>query len=537
MLSFDFGKPITGNIVKNNCQFWNNLNFWSNPNMSAVCNSTPSNICSHHNHNVHEHWKQNTNKEQEIQRNLNEIGTEITSVHATKIISNHCNSDNSNSNSNINSEAITTLTSSSFGLPVPSVTVLESPKLSSSGMHNWQAHLPSLKDRMATILNTDILADVYFIVGKKVKTRFSAHKFILSIGSAVFDAMFNGLLAKRNDFKNNDSEKLEIELPDIEPDAFNALLRFIYLDEVNIGPETVMGTLYVAKKYEVLALELACVNFLKDNLNPENAFMLLSQALLFDEINLADLCLDAIDKHTINALQSEYFLDIDITTLKMVLSRDTLRVREDLLFTAVLKWTEAECIRRNLEINCENKRLVLADALYLLRFPLMNIDEFASNAAQSGLLTDKEIVNLFLFYTVKTKNSIPFPFTPRCYITGEEYSVNRFERTESRWGYSGTSDRIRFVTNKTIFVIGFGLYGSIHGQAEYQALIEIMHTGSGKVLQSDSTTFTSNGTDSTFRVMFKYPVEISKDINYTACATLKVKLLSKNIKFLYSYMV
>lgn len=59
-------------------------------------------------------------------------------------------------------------------------------------------------------------------------------QFVLSAGSAVFDAMFNGILATQSN---------EVELPDVEPAAFLALLRFLYTDEVNIGPETVMTTL------------------------------------------------------------------------------------------------------------------------------------------------------------------------------------------------------------------------------------------------------------------------------------------------------
>ncbi|OTF69985.1 hypothetical protein BLA29_000199 [Euroglyphus maynei] len=450
----------------------------------------------------------------------------ISSIQATKIISNHSNVDNINSsNANLPSTAVTTLTSSSTGLPVSALTVMESPKMLNNRSHNWQAYMPTLKHRMATIFNRDILADVYFLVGKKSKTRFAAHKFVLSIGSAVFDAMFNGLLAKSSDTSDNcdriEDGSHEIELPDIEPEAFKALLRFLYLDEVDIDPETVMTTLYAAKKYEVLALEVECVNFLKANLNPENAFMLLTQARLFDEGNLAVLCLDTIDKHTINALQSEYFLEIDLDTLKIILGRDTLRIREASLFTAILKWAESECIRKNLLVTAENKRQVLADAIYLLRFPLMTIEEFAMSAAQSGLLTDKEVVNMFLYYTVDSKCAIPFSFEPRCFITGEEYSVNRFQRTESRWGYSGSSDRIRFLTDRPIFVIGFGLYGSIQGQSEYEAIIEIIHTGSDKVVASNTTHFMSDGTDSTFKVMFQYPVEISQNTNYTACATLK----------------
>ena len=54
-------------------------------------------------------------------------------------------------------------------------------------------------------------------------------------GSAVFDAMFN------SSFRSDDAE---IVLPDVEPASFLALLRFLYTDEVQIGPETVMTTLY-----------------------------------------------------------------------------------------------------------------------------------------------------------------------------------------------------------------------------------------------------------------------------------------------------
>lgn len=54
-------------------------------------------------------------------------------------------------------------------------------------------------------------------------------------------------------------------------------LRFLYSDEVHIGPETVMTTLYTAKKYAVPALEAHCVEFLKKNLRADNAFMLLTQ--------------------------------------------------------------------------------------------------------------------------------------------------------------------------------------------------------------------------------------------------------------------
>uniref|UniRef100_T1IJ94 BTB domain-containing protein n=1 Tax=Strigamia maritima TaxID=126957 RepID=T1IJ94_STRMM len=309
-----------------------------------------------------------------------------------------------------------------------------SPNLSTPE-YNWQSTKTSVKERFAFMFNNETLSDVHFIVGKGgLQQRLPAHKFVLSVGSAVFDAMFNSAMATKAE---------EIELPDVEPSAFLALLRFLYSDDVQIGPETVMTTLYTAKKYAVPALEKACVDFLKRNLSSDNAFMLLEQARLFDEPQLALLCLETIDKSTADALNAEGFTDSDLDTLCVVLERDSLRIREAKLFNAVARWAEQECIRQQLQVTAENQRLVLGRALSLIRFPLMTVEEFAVGAAQSGILTDREVVSLFLYFTVNPKPQVIFLDIPRCCLTAKEQTVNRFQQIESRWGYSGTSDRIK----------------------------------------------------------------------------------------------
>lgn len=82
---------------------------------------------------------------------------------------------------------------------------------------NWQASKSQVKERIAFMFNNEILSDVHFVVGKGTNIqRIPAHKFVLSVGSSVFDAMFNGSLA---------TDSNEIEIPDVEPSAFFALLR------------------------------------------------------------------------------------------------------------------------------------------------------------------------------------------------------------------------------------------------------------------------------------------------------------------------
>ncbi|XP_064168891.1 BTB/POZ domain-containing protein 1-like isoform X1 [Anguilla rostrata] len=380
-------------------------------------------------------------------------------------------------------------------------------------MYNWQATKSSVKERFAFLFNNELLSDVKFVVGKgRQAQRIPAHKFVLAAGSAVFDAMFNGGMA---------TTSAEIELPDVEPAAFLALLRFLYSDEVHIGPETVMTTLYTAKKYAVPALEAHCVEFLTKHLRADNAFMLLTQARLFDEPQLASLCLDTIDKSTADAINAEGFTDIDLDTLCAVLERDTLGIRESRLFGAVVRWADAECYRQQLPLTSENKQKVLGKALTLIRFPLMTVEEFAAGPAQSGILFDREVVNMFLHFTVNPKPRVDYIDRPRCCLRGKECSINRFQQVESRWGYSGTSDRIRFNVNRRISIVGLGLYGSIHGPTDYQVNIQIIESDKGLTLGQNDTGFSCDGTASTFRVMFKEPIEIIANVSYTACATLK----------------
>ena len=54
-------------------------------------------------------------------------------------------------------------------------------------------------------------------------------------------------------------------------------------------------------------------------------------------LQLAALCLECIDKNTPEALTADGFTDIDIDTLSAVLDRDSLRIKENKLFAAVLR--------------------------------------------------------------------------------------------------------------------------------------------------------------------------------------------------------
>uniref|UniRef100_T1IIE9 BTB domain-containing protein n=1 Tax=Strigamia maritima TaxID=126957 RepID=T1IIE9_STRMM len=382
---------------------------------------------------------------------------------------------------------------------------------------NWQASKATIRERNAAMFSNELMADVRFLVGPKGNTqRIPAHKYVLATGSSVFYAMFYGGLADDNS---------DIEIPDVEPAAFLALLRYLYCDEIDLEADTVLATLYAAKKYIIPHLARACVTFLETSLTAKNACLLLSQSCLFEEPELMQRCWEVIDAQAEMALKSEGFVDIDINTLESVLARETLNAKEMVLFEAALNWAAAECFRRDLEPTSENKRQVLGRALYMIRIPAMTLEEFANGAAQSGILTLQETTDIFLHFTATNKPMLQFPTKMRAGLKAQV--CHRFQSSAYRsnqWRYRGRCDSIQFCVDKRIFVVGFGLYGSSSGAADYKVKIELKRLG--RVLAENNTKFFSDGSSNTFHVYFEHPIQVEADLFYTASAVLDGNELS-----------
>ncbi|XP_070579032.1 BTB/POZ domain-containing protein 3-like [Ptychodera flava] len=382
---------------------------------------------------------------------------------------------------------------------------------------NWQANKTTIRERNAYMFQNELMCDVHFLVGSKnCAQRVPAHKYVLATGSSVFYAMFYGELAEN---------RSEIEIPDVEPQAFVTLLKYLYCDEIDLTADSVLSTLYASKKYIVPHLARACVCFLETSLSARNACIFLSQSRLFEEPELTQRCWEVIDAQAEEALKSDGFCDIDHTTLVSVLSRETLNAKESVIFEAASLWAEAECSRQDLKPTPDNKRKVLGKSLYLVRIPAMPIDDFANEVATSGLLTLEETTKIFLHFTARIKPQIDFCSKPRVGLKPRR--VHRFQSSAYRsnqWRYRGRTDSIQFAVDKRIFIAGYGLYGSSSGGHDYKVQIELKR--SGKILGQRHTQFFSDGSSNTFPVLFEHPLQIEPDAYYTASVILDGNELS-----------
>ena len=149
-----------------------------------------------------------------------------------------------------------------------------------------------------------------------------------------------------------------------------------------------------------------CCEILEASIKPENVFVVLEQAIQFDEKELEEKSWDIVSKKTQECLNSEAFCDIGLHTLNALLEKERLAVTEVELFKAVLKWTDSddsECARQgiNIEEDKTAKRRILGDSVYEIRFPAMSQEDIVKYVSPTGILTDTEYIMLTYGITVK----------------------------------------------------------------------------------------------------------------------------------------
>ena len=296
----------------------------------------------------------------------------------------------------------------------------------------WQLTKNTVSERIKHMYGNPLMADVYFTVAdgqgsSSRKVNIPCHKFILAVSSPVFYKMFYGDLKEPCDC---------IDLPDCDSQGFLAFLSFIYCDEVKLTGDCVIQVLYLAKKYMIPSLAGHCRSFLEKNINAKNVLDLLTVLEKMEEPHLNSVCWKVIDKLTSNVLESASDAILESNTLLVpILKRDTLIVQEVDVFQAVNRWAETICAKQGKTPSGKEKRTIIGEEiLKLIRFPSMPLSVFAENVVDTKILTDTEIIEIFMYFSV---DRIPREFScfPRCLNLFNLRCCNRLKDSYS-WGRS-----------------------------------------------------------------------------------------------------
>ncbi|CAH0726337.1 unnamed protein product, partial [Brenthis ino] len=200
---------------------------------------------------------------------------------------------------------------------------------------DWQLECTELKQRGAYLLQTGQWSDCTFLVGTEPnQVVLVGHKLILAMASPVFEAMFYGGMAERNE---------PIPIVDVQIDAFKALLEYIYTGNINISSfDKACELCYGAKKYMLPHLVKECTRYLWSDLYPRNACRAYEFARLFEENVLMEKCIQIISTNTKEVLNDSSFEEVELNTVITVFSLDHLNVDSELdLFEAAVRYAKA----------------------------------------------------------------------------------------------------------------------------------------------------------------------------------------------------
>lgn len=263
---------------------------------------------------------------------------------------------------------------------------------------DWQTKKQKVSQRGQYLLETGQWSDCKFIVGREPHQQvLEGHKVFLAMSSPVFEAMFYGGMAEKSD---------PIPIRDVQPEAFKALLEYIYTDRVDLGSfELACELCYCAKKYMLPFLVEECTKFLWSDLSPKKASRAYEFAKLFEEPVLMEKCLQIICTKTLDVFKESSWDEIELGTLLTVFEQNELLISSEIeLFTALERWSKAECVRKSLDpLDKKSQRSVIGNSLTKIRFLTLTPQEFAEGPGRSSLLTKEEAFAILM--NISSSNS------------------------------------------------------------------------------------------------------------------------------------
>ena len=280
--------------------------------------------------------------------------------------------------------------------------------------------------------------------------------------------------------------------------------------------------MYLAKKYLIPSLPEKCCEVLEESIKPDNVFMVLEQALQFDEKKLEAKCWDIVSKETLGCINSDTFCSIGSQTLNALLKREILTVAEVELFKAVLKWVDSECAKQgiNIEEDKTARRRVLGDSVYEISFLEMSLEDFTKYVSSAGILTETEVISIFQKFGGLDVSDLKWKESRKiqrpCIVGFSRFDVaNLYSRCY--WSCpKGRSEALTLTVNKAVLFHGVRLFGDADG-SQYKVTFKVKDENVTGTYTSERDKDGVCGYD----VMLPKPVSLQPDEEFTIIATIE----------------
>ncbi|GFX15623.1 hypothetical protein TNCV_2131101 [Trichonephila clavipes] len=261
---------------------------------------------------------------------------------------------------------------------------------------DWRDDMKDLKNRNLYILRNSILSDVMFYVGPE-KTIIRAHRLLLAIASPVFEAMFYGSLPENGS---------EITIPDVMPDGFQVLLKYIYGEIFTATDESqVFHTWIAADKYCIPELKEKCINYLLSwPLIPSAIWPLLENSMLCELEEVVNRCKKFLKEDTDICLQEESFLNASAATLSLFLQLDSMNVSEAILIKYLIFWGRFQVEN----VKAANLFEAFRPIIKYIRFGALKPNQFCQILSDGkNLLQDSDALAIMMHLVNPLNHSLP----------------------------------------------------------------------------------------------------------------------------------
>ncbi|XP_062611452.1 kelch-like protein 1 [Saccostrea cucullata] len=203
------------------------------------------------------------------------------------------------------------------------------------------------------------LCDMAFKIGHKI---IPVHKLVLGSQSPFFNNLF-----EEEVFLQEAVTPKIIRVSGVSEESLTMFLEFLYSGTINLKTTVLADLLKLARVFNLPKVKCLCLNHLKEA-RSEQLLEILPIMRAMEEVEYCDLIMRRIGKNFINVKELPSFFELDVDTLCLILSQDTLSTDSEFdIFCSAISWINHH--------NFEYRMQYLEKIMSHIRFPLMSRKE------------------------------------------------------------------------------------------------------------------------------------------------------------------
>ncbi len=219
-----------------------------------------------------------------------------------------------------------------MGDSIPMIEDTTSPSTTFECHTHWKDSFYNLHD----YYQDEKLCDITVAVGNK---NILCHRLVLACCSPYFKAMLT------SNMKESRQECIRIQ--DIDEQALESLIGFMYTSKILLTIDTVQKLLYASSVLQIEVVASACCDFMKNHLHPSNCLGVRAFAELHGRFELMKAADRYTHDHFLEVIEHDEFPAISFSHLASIVESSDILVRsESQVYEAVVRWVKEDVINR-----------------------------------------------------------------------------------------------------------------------------------------------------------------------------------------------